>query len=98
MGGVRPRPGDSGVGVVPDALTLWLLPPSGGDGGVSTGNRRPTTGNPFRGAGPRGGYPPVKRGLRLATKACIPSTWSAVPNVAWNSRRSSRTPWLSGVS
>ena len=38
----RPRPGDSDVGEVPDALTLWLLPPSGGrsGGGSRPGVRR----------------------------------------------------------
>ena len=34
----RPRPGDSDVGEVPDALTLWLLPPSEGRSG---GGSRP---------------------------------------------------------
>ena len=38
VGGARPRPGDSYVGEVPDALTFWLLPPSGGRSGG--GSRR----------------------------------------------------------
>ena len=33
VGGARPRPGDSYVGEVPDALTFWLLPPFRGEVG-----------------------------------------------------------------
>ena len=46
----------------------------------------------------RGHYLSVKFALRFSEKAAMPSFWSAVANMAWNSRRSKRTPSLSVVS
>jgi len=34
----------------------------------------------------------LKTGWRFSTKAAMPSFWSAVPKLAWNSRRSKRMP------
>ena len=43
-------------------------------------------------------YFPVQFPGRFSTKAAMPSFWSAVPNSAWNSRRSNCTPCASVVS
>ena len=37
-------------------------------------------------------------GLRLETKASMPSFWSSVANSEWNTRRSNRMPSASGTS
>src|SRR5690606_25150703 len=34
----------------------------------------------------------LKFGWRFSTKACMPSVWSAVAKIEWNTRRSKRTP------
>ncbi len=39
-----------------------------------------------------------KSGFRFSTKAAMPSFWSAVANMAWNTRRSKRMPSASVVS
>lgn len=43
-------------------------------------------------------YSFLKLGVRLSMNACMPSFWSAVANMEWNSRRSNRMPSFSVVS
>ena len=40
----------------------------------------------------------LKAGLRFSAKAAMPSFWSSVANMAWNTRRSKRRPSANVVS
>lgn len=62
-------------------------------------HRQPhTTRGPHRQRWSSAAHSSLKFGLRLSTKAAMPSFWSLVANVWWNRRRSKRMPSASVIS
>src|SRR5690606_8225895 len=93
--------GSLGVLGTPFAARARLLPTAVGPcprgEGLFPGGAAPTDlcGSPALGANGAQRAPAqlcLKFGWRFSTKACMPSVWSAVAKIEWNTRRSKRTP------